>query len=58
MYFLGSKVCGKQCVGSTFTLFRTRFKNYKSLSRKLFSGMSVLQAELLDILQKLTITHF
>ena len=43
---LGCKVCGKQCVGSTFTSFRARFNNYKSYSRKFSSGVAVMQAEL------------
>ena len=39
-------MCGKQYVGSTFTLFRVRFDNYKSSSRKFSCGISVTQAEL------------
>ena len=46
VYLLGCKVCGKQYVGSTFTSFRARFKNYKSSSRKFSSRVAVTQAEL------------
>ena len=46
VYLLGCKVSGKQYVDSTFTSLRTRFNNYKSLSRKLSNGMSVAQAEI------------
>ena len=46
VYLLACKVCGKQYVGSTFTLFRARFNNYKSSSRKFSSGVPVTQAEL------------
>ena len=46
MYLLGCKVCGKQYVGSTFTSFKARFKNYKSTSRKFSGGVLVPQAEL------------
>ena len=46
VYLLGCKVCGKQYVGSTFTSFRARFNNYKSVSRKFSGGVLVPQAEL------------
>ena len=46
VYVLGCKVCGKQYVGSTFIPFRVRFNNYKSSSRRFFSGISVTQEEL------------
>ena len=46
VHLLGCKVCGKQCVGSTFASFRARFNNYKSSSRKFSSGVAVTQAEL------------
>ena len=44
-YLLGCKVCGKQYVGSTFTSFRARFNNYKSVSRKFSGGVLLLQTE-------------
>ena len=45
VYVLGCKVCCKQYVGSTFTLFRVRFNNYKSSSRRFSCRISVIQAE-------------
>ena len=45
VYVLGCRVYGKQYVCSTFTSVRTRFINYKSLSRKFSSGMSVVLAD-------------
>ena len=43
---LNCKVCGKQYVGSTFMLYRVRFNNYRSSSKKVSNGISDMQAEL------------
>ena len=48
VYLLGWKVCSNQYLGSTFTLSRVRFTNYKSASRRFLKGEVVTQAELFE----------
>ena len=43
VYMIECKTCGKPYVGSTETLFRTRFNNYRSSQRNFEKGKKVLQ---------------